>query len=74
VTVFPEHGHLGLRMGLQDPGDHRGGAVQADGGVDQHQLWAELVHCHERLLRHGRQPDHLVEGIAGEQRLVEQRL
>jgi hypothetical protein len=77
VTVFAEQDHLGLWRGLQDPGDHRGRAGQADGGIDQHQLRAEPVHCHEHLVRHGRPPDHLVEGIAGEQRLerlVKQRL
>jgi hypothetical protein len=77
VVVVAEHDHPGLGAGLQDAGDQVGCALQAEAGVDQHQVGAEAGDMGEGVGGRGAAPDDLVGVAAGEQRLqglVEQRL
>ena len=75
--VVAEHDHPRLGTGLQHAGDQVGRALEAEGGVDQHQVGAEAGDGGEGVLGRRAAADHLVDVVPGEQRLqrlVEQRL
>jgi len=77
VVVVAEHHQLHAGVGLQQPRDQVGRAVQAEGGVDQHQVGEQAADRREGLLGRGAAADDHVGPVAGEQRLqrlVEQRL